>query len=86
MHYGFLWTEEIIGHLAEHGIAPEDFEEIVKNPELRGMSRSSGRPCCWGETHDGRRVFCVYEMLDDLTVLPITAYEAQIPGDKESKS
>ena len=45
------------------------------DPKRLGMSRSSGRPCCWGETADGRRLFCVYEFLDDITIIPVTAYE-----------
>ena len=42
---------------------------------LFGVSRSSGRPCCWGEAADGRTLFCVYEFLDDLTIVPVTAYD-----------
>jgi hypothetical protein len=80
--YEFLWTDEIIDHLEEHGVTPEDFEGIVNTPELRGTSRSSGRPCCWGETRDGRFVMCVYERLDDLTILPITAFEVPLPGEE----
>jgi hypothetical protein len=74
-YYEFLWTEEIVDHLAEHGVTREDFEEVVSNPNRRGVSRSSGRPCCWGETTDGLRSFCVYEYLDDFTIIPVTAYE-----------
>jgi hypothetical protein len=74
-YYEFVWTDEILEHLAEHGVSREDFEEAVQNPNRLGVSRSSGRPCCWGETADGRRLFCVYEFLDDMTVIPVTAYE-----------
>lgn len=80
--YEFLWTDEIIDHLSEHGVAPEDFEEIVNFPDIRGTSRSSGRPCCWGQTPDGRFLICVYERLDDLNILPVTAYEVP-PSGKE---
>jgi hypothetical protein len=79
-YYEFLWTDEIIEHLAEHGVTADEFEEIVKFPDTRGMSRSSGRPCCWGDTPDGRLLICVYEKLDELTVLPVTAYEVPAPG------
>jgi hypothetical protein len=78
--YEFLWTAEIIAHLAGHDVTPEEFEEVVNDPEFRGTSRSSGRPCCWGETTAGRWLFCVYEMLDDVTVLPVTAYEVPDHG------
>ena len=74
-YFDFLWTDEIVAHLAEHGVSKEDFEEVVSNPRKLGVSRSTGRPCCWGETADGRELFCVYELLDDLTIIPVTAYE-----------
>ena len=35
--------------------------------------------CCWGETLDGRYLLCVYEYIDELTILPITAYEVRRP-------
>jgi hypothetical protein len=74
-YYEFLWTEEIVDHLAEHGVTCEEFEAVVSNPDKISVSRSSGRPCCWGETVDGRRLFCVYEYLDDITIIPVTAYD-----------
>ena len=74
-YYEFLWTAEIIAHLAEHGISCEDFEEVVANPERLGVSRATGRPCRWGETADGRPLFCVYEFLDERTIIPVTAHE-----------
>ena len=74
-YFEFLWTDEIVDHLAEQGVAREDFEEAVSNPKRLGVSRSSGRPCCWGEAVDGRNLFCVYEFLDDVTIIPVMAYE-----------
>jgi hypothetical protein len=74
-YFEFLWTDEIVEHLAEHGVNPDDFERVVMQPLWVGVSRSSDRPCCWGETADGRRLFCVYEYLDDVTIVPVTAYE-----------
>ena len=35
-----------------------------------------------GETTDGRFLICVYEKLDDLTILPVTAYEVPRPGEE----
>jgi hypothetical protein len=74
-YFEFLWTAEMIAHLAEHEISREDFEEVVANPERLGVSRTTGRPCLWGETADGRPLLCVYEFLDDRTIVPLTAYE-----------
>jgi hypothetical protein len=78
-YFEFTWTEAIRSHVAEHGITAEDFEWVVSNAELRGRSRSIGRPCCWGETLDGRYLLCVYEYIDALMILPITAYEVRRP-------
>lgn len=74
-YFDFVWTEEIITHLVEHDISREEFEEVVSKPSRVSVSRSSGRPCCWGQTAGGRQLFCVYEFLDDLTIIPVTAYE-----------
>jgi len=50
---------------------------VVNRPERRGESRSTGRPCCWGETPDGRYVICVYEYLDESCVSRIYENEAE---------
>ena len=79
-YFEFLWTDEIVEHLAEHDVATEDFEEIVSFPDRRGKSRSTGSPCCWGETPDGRHLICVYEKLDEMTIVPVTAYDVPRRG------
>jgi hypothetical protein len=75
----FIWTDEIIAHIAEHGISPDDFEHVVCHPASKGLSRSTGLPVAWGHTGDGRYIMVVYEQIDRLTVLPVTAYEATEP-------
>jgi hypothetical protein len=79
-YFEFVWTDDIVEHLAEHGISPEDFENVVCDPVRLGKSRSSGLPAAWGYTTDRRYIIAVYEQLDDLSVLPVTAYEVQEPG------
>lgn len=74
--YAYVWSDEIIEHLAEHDITPEDFEYVLANSKEVDKSDSSGRDAVWGYTPDGRRVFAVYELLDDgMTLIPITCYE-----------
>lgn len=51
-HFEFLWIDEVVEHLAEHGLTPDDFESVVTKPQRRSLSRSAGRPCCWGEAPD----------------------------------
>jgi hypothetical protein len=45
------------------------------NPEDVTYSRSTGELAAEGESNTGRYLFCVYRMIDDATVEPITAYE-----------
>ena len=74
-YFDFLWTDDAIEHLAEHGLTPDDFDHVLLNPTKQGTSRSSGRPAAWGYTDDGRYIIAIYEMADDVTILPVTAYE-----------
>ncbi len=71
----FLWSDEIVEHVAEHDLTQDDFEHVVNHPIRRGISRSSGLPAAWGYTEDGRYIMAIYEEIDDMTVLPVTAYE-----------
>ena len=78
--YDFVWNYEPGGnveHIAEHGLTPEDVEEAICNPLAKKISRSSGRPLVTGYTPDGRLIVAVYEMLDSVTVYPVTAYEVE---------
>ena len=78
--FDFLWTDEIVEHLTEHGVSQDDFERVVCNPTSKGYSRSSKLPCAWGYTDDGRYVIAVYDELDAVTILPVTAYEVPEPS------
>jgi uncharacterized DUF497 family protein len=76
--YDVIWNPDPGGnlqHIAEHGLSPDDVEEVIRNPLETTTSRSSGRPVATGYTPDGRLIFVVYEQIDDLTVYPITVYE-----------
>jgi hypothetical protein len=74
-YHFFVWTPEIIDHLAEHDVTPDDFEEVVNNPDYEDVSRSSGNPVAFGSTPDGRYICCVFKRLDEDTIEPVTAYE-----------
>ena len=78
-YYELLWTDEIIDHIAEHGVSQDDFEDVFRNPVSWGYSRSSGLPAVWGYTSDGRYLMAIYEELDSVTILPVTAYEVPEP-------
>jgi uncharacterized DUF497 family protein len=76
-YYHFIWNDKNEAHAAEHGITPDEFEEVVCGPDEVKRSRSSGRPIAFGETSTGKYIACVYEVLDDFTVIPVTAYEIE---------
>ncbi|MBM4088910.1 MAG: BrnT family toxin [Planctomycetes bacterium] len=73
--YFFIWTPEIIEHLAEHEVTPEEFEEVVGNPDGEDRSRSSGNLVAFGTTSAGRLLCCVFNRFEDGTIEPITAYD-----------
>ncbi len=79
-YYELVWNDEPGGnveHIAEHGLTPDDVEEVLFGPVDRDVSRSSGLPIVFGFTPDGRYVLVVYEQLDDVTIYPVTAYEVE---------
>ncbi len=79
-YFEIIWNEEPGGniqHIAEHGLTPEDVEEVIFNPVDRDVSRSSGLPLAFGFTPNGRYILVVYEQIDDVTVYPVTAYDVE---------
>jgi hypothetical protein len=79
-YYEIIWNEEPGGnveHIAEHGLTPDDVEEVLFNPLDRDVSRSSGLPIVFGFTPDGRYILVVYEQTAEITIYPVTAYEVE---------
>lgn len=73
--YLFLWDHETLEHLAEHGVTPDEFQQVVCGAECVTKSKSTNRPVTIGCTLAGRLLVCVYEFVDRETILPITAFE-----------
>lgn len=76
--YDFIWNTEVGGnvlHIAEHGFSVDDAESIVCRPLATGVSRRTGRPMALGTTSEGRLAVVVYELIDDVTVFVVTAFE-----------
>ncbi len=72
-----------VAHIAEHGISPEEVEEVLFDPDSdTTFSRSSDNQITFGYTQDGRYIAVVWEhvMDDPLTMRPITAYDVDEPG------
>lgn len=77
-----IWNEEPGGnveHIEEHGLTVDDVEHVLANPDSEDVSRTSGLPCVFGHTSDGTYIIVVYELVDDDTIYPVTAYEVPEP-------
>lgn len=77
--YFFHWDDELIDHIDQHGVSVGDFQDVVTNSDPRTWvkSRTTGRDIAFGETASGRRIACVFEWIDEDTILPITAYKVE---------
>lgn len=71
------------GHIAEHGLTPEEVEFALFDEKTTfDVSDSSGRPIAFGSTGTGRFsavLFDVLNLVDPLVVRPITAYDVPEP-------
>jgi uncharacterized protein len=57
-----LWPEDRVDHIAQHGVRPEEFEEVCFGASLVLRAKATGpNPLYYvlGETHAGRALFCV---------------------------
>lgn len=82
-YYKVVWNDEPggnVAHIAEHGLTPEDVEEVLFSPLSpmdRDVVRSTGLPIVFGFTPDGRYILVVYEQIDEVTIYPVTAYDVE---------
>lgn len=67
-----------VAHIAEHGLTPEEYEEVLLDPTLDiDTSASSGRPCKFGHTSTGKHIIDIWDDVSDdpRVVYPVTAFE-----------
>jgi hypothetical protein len=57
----------------------DEVEYVLANYDASSTSKSSGRPCVFGYTPDGRYIIVIFEQVDEDTVIPVTAYEIDEP-------
>jgi len=77
-----IWNDEPGGnvdHIFEHDLTPEDVEFVLANYESEARSDSSGLPCVFGYTEDGRYIIVIYEEAGNDTIYPVTAYDVPEP-------
>ena len=69
------WTAESIGHIASHGVKPEEVEEVCFNEENVPLIRSAKENLhyVFGKTDAGRFLFLVVRFLRPGEVKLITA-------------
>jgi hypothetical protein len=66
-----------VQHIAEHDLTKEEVEEVLAEPEGRGINRSSGLPLVCGTTSTGRFIAVVFQEIDVDTVKPVTAFDIE---------
>lgn len=73
----FDWDEANVGHIARHGITPEEAEEVVRAAAVAGETVRHGesRTVVAGETAGGRTVVVVVTARKD-RIRVVTAYPA----------
>lgn len=73
--FDVIWTPDIIAHLARHDVTPDEFEEVVSSAHRVDPNKTAGRFEVIGLTSSQRRLKCVFEYVDGITILPVTAFE-----------
>jgi uncharacterized DUF497 family protein len=73
--YVYVYDDERVEHPAKHGVTIEEFAQVVSRPRHVVRSRSSENIVAFGLTAAGRSLACVYQPVDELHVIVITAYE-----------
>lgn len=66
-----------VQHIAEHGVACSEVEEVLAQPTCLDTSRSTGKKIAIGVTVTGRTLIVVFDEIDAHTVYPITAYDLE---------
>ena len=77
-----IWNDDPGGnveHIEDNSLSIDDVEFVLANHKSKSVSRSTGNPCVFGYTPDGRFIIVVYEVIDKNTVYPITAYAVAEP-------
>jgi hypothetical protein len=77
-----------VQHIAEHGITPEEVEEVITDRYKPAVaSRSCGLPATFGWTSTGKHLWVIFEYAeeDPPAIRPVIAFEAPPPGQKRGK-
>ncbi len=72
----FVWPEDRIEHIAQHGIRPDEVEEACFGKALIQRTKSYGKNPVYyvlGQTMSGRYLFCVVIQFPNGKGFPVTA-------------
>ena len=72
----FIWPQDRIDHIDQHGVRPEEVEEACFGDALVQRARSEGENPVYyvlGQTNVGRLLFCVVIGFPDGKGYPVTA-------------
>lgn len=81
----FIWPEDRVAHIARHGVAPVEVEQVCFGKAFVRRAKSLGENPVYyvqGQTETGRYLFCVVIRLPDGTGYPVTARE-MTPNEKQ---
>lgn len=74
--YEFVWPQQQIDHIAEHGVTPEEVEEVCFGKPFVRRAKSEGKNPVYyvlGKTKAGRYLFCVVIVFPDGNGYPVSA-------------
>jgi uncharacterized protein len=76
--HDFIWPKERIEHIAQHGVSPEEVEEVCFGKSFVRRAKSKGKNPLYyvlGQTKPGRYLFCVVIRFPGGKGYPVTARE-----------
>lgn len=65
-----------VRHCLGHHVSKDEVEWVLIHPHFETTSRSTNLPVVFGATATGRQLVVVYELVDEDTVYPVTAFDA----------
>ena len=72
----FIWPKDRVDHISEHGVEPNEVEEVCFGDALVQRAKASGKNPVYyvlGQTAAGRHLFCVVIQFPDGKGFPVTA-------------
>lgn len=72
----FIWPEDRIEHIAQHGVLPEEVEDVCFGRSFVQRLKSEGENPVYyvlGQTEQGRYLFCVIIRFPDDKGYPVSA-------------